>query len=366
MRPVTESPVIDGLKVRACTIPTDAPESDGTLEWDATTVVYVEAMSEGVTGLGWSYCPAVAAGLIEDKLADLVIGRPAFDRGAAFMAMSAAVRNAGSQGIAACAISAVDVALWDLAARLAGLPLADLIGRCRDGIAVYGSGGFTSYSDERLTCQLGSWADAGLGMVKMKVGRDAERDPARVRTARAAIGSDVEIFVDANGAWTAKQALHMARDFAADGVAWLEEPVTSDDIDGLRLVREQGPPGMAVAAGEYGFGPDHFRRLLEAGAIDILQADATRCGGITGFLQTAALADAFHVPLSAHCAPALHLHPCCAVRAAVHMEYFHDHVRIESELLEGTAPLGSGRLTLRDAPGHGLALRYAAAEHFAV
>jgi L-alanine-DL-glutamate epimerase-like enolase superfamily enzyme len=358
-------PGIDRLEVRACTVPTDAPESDGTLAWSTTTVVFVELKAEGVTGLGWSYCPAAAAALIEGNLAELIRGRPAFDTGAAFAAMRSAVRNAGSRGIAAAAISAVDVALWDLKARLLEIPLCDLIGRCRDGIAIYGSGGFTSYSDVRLAEQLAGWAGEGLTMVKMKVGRDTGRDPERVRCARAAIGAEVALFVDANGAWTAKQALDMARRFAEEGVSWLEEPVTSDDLDGLRLVREQGPAGISVTAGEYGFGFDHFRRLLEARAVDVLQVDATRCGGITGFLSAAALAEAFHVPLSSHCAPALHLHPCCAVRPAVHMEYFHDHVRIELELLEGGVRQRSGRLFPDNTPGHGLKLLHRAAERFA-
>lgn len=349
-------PRIERLHVHAATFPTDAPESDGTLEWSSTTMVLVEARAGGETGLGWSYCAGAAATYVTEVLRDLVVGLPAFDIGACHHAMRVASRNAGTRGVVATAISAVDVALWDLKARLLGLPLCDLIGRCRDAIPIYGSGGFTSYADDRLAEQLGGWAAEGLGMVKMKVGREAARDQDRVRVAREAIGPGVELFVDANGAWTAKQALAMAREFERQDVRWFEEPVTSDDLDGLRLMRARGPAGMAIAAGEYGFGLDYFRRTLAAGAVDVIQADATRCGGITGFLAVAALAEAHHVPLSSHCAPALHLHPCCAVQPAIHMEYFHDHVRIENEVFEGVVQPDAGSLRPAEAPGHGLRL----------
>jgi L-alanine-DL-glutamate epimerase-like enolase superfamily enzyme len=272
---------------------------------------------------------------------------------AAFDALVAAVRNMGPWGLAMYAVSAVDIALWDLKAKRLGVALSTLLGRRRDHVPVYGSGGFCSYSDAQLSAQLSGWAE--FGRVKMKVGRDAADDPRRVAVARAAIGPDVELMVDANGAWDAAQAIAMAERFAEYDVRWFEEPVSSDDLDGLRRVRARVPTGMAVAAGEYATDPYTFARL--ARVVDVLQADVTRCGGITGFLRSGAE--------SAHCAPNLSAHVMTAVERARHIEYFHDHVRIERMLFDGALEVVDGALRPDpDRPGHGLSLRVKAAEAF--
>jgi L-alanine-DL-glutamate epimerase-like enolase superfamily enzyme len=234
-------------------------------------------------------------------------------------------------------------------------------------VPVYGSGGFASYTLDQLRRQLSGWVEAGIHQVKMKVGRDAVADPERVRAARAAIGSEPEFFVDANGAYRRKQALALAETFASERVSWFEEPVSSDDLEGLRLLRDRAPSGMEISAGEYGYDPWYFRRMLEAGAVDVLQADATRCLGITGFLRAAALAEAHHVPLSAHTAPALHLHPGCALAIVRNLEWFHDHVRIERMLFDGFVEPADGTLAPRlDRPGLGLELRRPDAERYAI
>jgi L-alanine-DL-glutamate epimerase-like enolase superfamily enzyme len=294
-----------------------------------------------------------------------VDGGDALDTSAAWSEMVGAVRNLGRPGIAATAISAVDNGLWDLKARLLGVSLASLLGRARDAIPGYGSGGFCSYSDERLARQLGGWAADGFRFVKMKVGREPSGDPHRVDVARAAIGDDVALFVDANGAFDRNRGLAFAEVFAERGVTWFEEPVSSDDVDGLRLLRDRSPAGMAIAAGEYGWDQFHFRRLLEAGAVDVLQADATRCLGTTGFLMAAALCEAHGTPLSAHCAPALHVPLTCAARPAVHLEWFHDHARIEQLLFDGAPEPHAGLLSPDlSRPGLGLELRRPDAEPY--
>jgi L-alanine-DL-glutamate epimerase-like enolase superfamily enzyme len=191
------------------------------------------------------------------------------------------VRNLGWRGVAATAISALDIALWDLKARLLGVPLVTLFGAARESVAVYGSGGFTSYDLDRLRGQLGGWVEEGCRSVKMKIGAEPERDLVRIEAARAAIGG-AELMIDANGALERKAALDVAERAAGLGVTWFEEPVSSDDLPGLRLLRDRGPGGMEIAAGEYGYEPFYFRRLLDAGAVDVLQADATRCCGYTG------------------------------------------------------------------------------------
>jgi L-alanine-DL-glutamate epimerase-like enolase superfamily enzyme len=349
---------IDRVDVAAYKVPTDAPESDGTLEWRTTTAVVVHVHAGGERGLGYSYADAAAAHVIDGVLAGAVRGRDPMAIPEIWTAMVGAVRNAGRPGIASTAIAAVDVALWDLKARLLGIPLAALLGPARRGVPVYGSGGFTSYSDERLRRQVGDWARAGMRRVKMKVGRVPEEDPARVRAAREAIGGGVELFVDANGAYTRKQALALAERFAEYGVTWFEEPVSSDDLEGLRLLRDRAPAGMAIAAGEYGYDLAYFRRMLEGGTVDVLQADATRCAGITGFLHVEALCAARSLPLSAHTAPSVHLHAGCALPALIHLEYFHDHARLEQLLFDGAVRPANGVLSPDwSRPGLGLELK---------
>jgi L-alanine-DL-glutamate epimerase-like enolase superfamily enzyme len=353
------------VDVHACTIPTDGPESDGTLEWDSTSIVIVEVHAGGVIGIGYTYCDAAAAVLVHSTLEDVVRGRDALDVRAAWLALGARVRNAGRPGIAFCAVSALDQALWDLKARLLGAPLVELLGAAHDGVPIYGSGGFCSYSDARLQEQLGDWAAAGIPRVKMKLGREPERDPARLDSARAAIGDDVELFVDANGAFTPKLALAWAERLALEwNVSWFEEPVSSADLDGLRLVREHGPAGLEIAAGEYAYVPADFRNLI--GCVDCLQADVTRCGGITGLLSASGLANAYGIDLSAHCAPAASTHAFCAVERRRHVEYFHDHVRIESLLFDGVPVPDGGTLRPdRSRVGNGLELKRTELERWA-
>jgi L-alanine-DL-glutamate epimerase-like enolase superfamily enzyme len=358
---------IERIAAHAYRIPTDAPEADGTIAWDATTLIVAEASAGGETGLGYTYSGAGVAGLIDEVLAPVVAGKDAFAVPACFEAMVKAVRNLGWRGLCASAISAVDVGLWDLKARLLGVSLADLFGLARESVPIYGSGGFTCYSDDRLREQLSGWVERdGCRFVKMKIGAEPERDFGRVRAAREAIGS-AELFIDANGAYSRKQALAFAERAADLGVSWFEEPVSSDDLDGLRLMRDRAPATIDIAAGEYGYEPFYFRRMLEAGAVDVLQADATRCCGYTGFLRAAALADAHAVPLSAHTAPALHLPVCCAAPRLVHIEWFHDHARIEAMLFEGApAPRDGAIRPDRSRPGHGLFFKRADAERFAI
>lgn len=357
------APSIDSIAVSAYTVPTDFPESDGTLEWNKTTVVIVEAHANGVTGIGYSYANLCTAQLINEVLRHCVEGRDPMDVPASWDAMVHAVRNLGRPGISSMAIAAVDIALWDLKARLLNLPLVKLLGVAQESIAVYGSGGFTSYSIDQLQHQLSDWVASGIRMVKIKIGRNSDEDPHRVHSAREAIGKDAELFIDANGAYTRKQALRLAHRFAEEDVRWFEEPVNSDDLEGLRLIRDRAPVGMDIAAGEYGYDANYFRHLLEAGAVDVLQADATRCAGITGFMQAGALCLARSLPLSAHTAPSVHMHVCCALPAAVHLEYFHDHVRIERMFFDGAREPRSGALTPDlSRPGLGIDLRRADAE----
>jgi L-alanine-DL-glutamate epimerase-like enolase superfamily enzyme len=358
---------IEEIRVRAYTIPTEAPESDGTFQWDSTTMILVTARAGGEEGLGYSYASTATARLIQERFTALVAGMNVMNLPAIYQAMVHDLRNIGRPGIDAMAIAAVDSALWDLKARIVGLPLVALLGAAHEEMAIYGSGGFTSYSIEELEDQLGGWAEQGFSMVKMKVGRDPEADVERVEAAREAIGEAVELFVDGNGAYGRKAALAYAGVFADYGVTWFEEPVSSDDLDGLRLLRDEGPAGMEIVAGEYGYDLWYFQRMLNAGAVDVLMPDVTRCNGITGFLQAGHLCDAYQIPLSSHCAPALSLHPCCALSRARHIEYFYDHARIEQIFFDGAPRPFKGALHPDlSQPGLGLTLKANDVEKYAV
>jgi L-alanine-DL-glutamate epimerase-like enolase superfamily enzyme len=352
---------VERVHATAYTIPTDAPESDGTLEWDSTTIVVVEVEAGGERGLGYTYGPSALCTFISDELAEVVAGADALAPNRTWVQMGRHIRNAGRPGLGFAAVAAVDTALWDVKARLLELPLASLLGAVREDVPLYGSGGFTSYSDARLEEQLGGWADDGFRFVKMKVGRDRDRDLERVQVARSAIG-DAELFVDANGALARKEALRFAHACAEQhGVTYFEEPVSSDDREGLRLLRDRAP--QAIAAGEYAYTLADFARLVDV--VDVLQADVTRCGGITGFLQAAALAHAHQVEFSAHTAPALHAHVCCAVQPFAHLEWFHDHVRIEAMLFDGVLEPVDGSLHPdQTRPGNGLELKRVEAERW--
>lgn len=362
---------VDGITVHAFTVPTDGPdgaEEDGTLRWESTTMVLVEARAGGRTGIGYTYGATAVATLIESTFAPLVRGADALAPAATWHRMFAAIRNAGRPGVGAMAVSAVDIALWDLKARLLDRPLFQVLPSFHDRVPVYGSGGFTNYPLDRLAGQLAGWVEQGVPRVKLKISRSPDDDPRRLTAVREAIGPEPDLFVDSNGALTRKAALYWARRLADEwDVRWFEEPVGSDDTEGLRLVREHGPGRLEVAAGEYGFVLKDFADLLDGPSVDCLQADVTRCGGVTGLLQVAGLSAARQTGLSAHCAPAVSAHAFCAVERLRHLEYFHDHVRFEDMVFDGTlGPEGGALRPDPDRPGLGLDVKWADAAKYRV
>lgn len=352
-------PTIEQLTVDVLRLPTLFPrETDGTAEWRDTTMVLVELRTGGAIGIGYSYVDAAAALVIRDLLEQHVLDADAFATTAIHIAMVRAVRNHGQRGIAACAISAVDVALWDLRARLLGVSVAALAGAARTRVPVYASGGFTSTPPGELAREIESYVEAGHRRIKIKIDNDAELALERVRFVRSIAGPDVELMVDANGACSTKQAIALAAQLEHAGVVYFEEPVSSDQLEELRLIRAHTT--LSIAAGEYGYDVAYFRRMLEASAVDILQADATRCLGITGFLQADTVCDAFGTPLSAHCAPSIHAQAAAASRRLAHVEHFFDHVRFEARVFDGTPPVRDGALVIDPTrPGLGLELRSA-------
>ena len=359
---------VTDVRASAYRVPTvGGPESDGTIVWDSTTLVLVEIDAGSECGIGFSYTDRTACGIVLEVLRDAVVDHDVARHGEIWTEMGARVRNLGRGGIASTAISAVDVALWDLRGKLLGAPVASLLGAARDAVPIYGSGGFTSYGLPQLRSQLSGWVEDGIPAVKMKVGREPQRDVERVRAARTAIGSDARLFVDANGAYTPKQALALADGFRAAGVEWFEEPVYHQDLRGLREVRASLPPGMELANGEYGYELHEFMQMIDAGAVDVLQADATRCGGFSGLLAVDGLCQTTFVGLSTHCAPYLHLHAAAAAKTLRHMEYFFDHARIERKFFDGASAPRAGTIAIDwKRPGIGLEFKRADAQPFAL
>ncbi len=365
---ILAGPPVTEISAAAYVIPTDSPEADGTLSWDSTGLIVVTATAGGQQGLGWSYGSPVSAHLVNDLLAGLVRGTSALDTAAASTAMNRAVRNLGREGVASIAISAADIALWDLKARLLALPLAGLLGQDRPNVPVYGSGGFTCYDEQQTRDQLSGWVEGNkIPRVKIKIGEswgtNERRDRARVALARQIIGDETELFVDANGAYGTGQAVRAGHWLADYGVTWFEEPVSSQDLTGLAAIRNQ--IAADVTAGEYSWTLADSARLLQAGAVDCLQLDVTRCGGITGFAAAAGLARAYSMPVSGHCAPNAHAHVASATPNLRHLEYFHDHQRIEGMLFDGALDPAGGVLTPDlDRPGHGLEFKAADAGQY--
>lgn len=361
---------IDMVSVSVYDIPTDQPEADGTLAWNKTTLVVAEVGAAGTTGLGYTYASRASQTLIDDILAGAVLHRSALDVTGAFESMVRAIRNVGRPGVASCAISAVDTAMWDLKGKLLDLPVCRLLGMVHPQVPIYGSGGFTTYDDKATRHQIDKWVQQWqIPRIKIKIGEswghDEARDLARVSLARQVAGSGTELYVDANGGYSRKQAIRMANSMLENGVTWFEEPVSSDDLPGLREVRDH--TAIDVAAGEYGFDLGYFQHMVREQAVDCLQVDVTRCGGITEWLRAAAVAAAAGLQVSGHCAPNLHAHVASAVPNLRHLEYFHDHVRIEDMLFDGALDPTGGEISPdQGRPGLGLALKRADAERFRV
>jgi L-alanine-DL-glutamate epimerase-like enolase superfamily enzyme len=362
--------VVEEVRASAYTVPTDLPEADGTIAWTSTTLVLVQVRCDGVVGTGWTYGSPACVPVVDGLLGPLLRGRGPLDVGAAWLAMVRALRNVGRPGVAGMALSAVDCALWDLKARLLDMPLHRLLGAVHEQVPVYGSGGFTTYDDEQLASQLRHWAhEERIPRVKIKIGESCgaaeSRDLCRARQARDVVGPGVQLFVDANGGYSVGQAARVAAELDELGVTWFEEPVSSDDLEGLRYVRERS--GCDVAAGEYGWDLATLHRMVAAGSVDCLQVDVTRCGGITELLRVAAVAAAHGLEVSGHCAPHEHLAPLAAVPNLRHLEWFHDHVRIERLFFDGTAdPAGGTARPADDRPGTGLTFRDEAAAPYRV
>jgi L-alanine-DL-glutamate epimerase-like enolase superfamily enzyme len=366
LRTASTTAPIEEVRSAAYRIPTPEPEADGTLSWSATTMVVVQVRCGEVDGLGWTYADAACVDLIHGILADAVRGHEVLDVPARWHTMQRAIRNLGRPGVVSCALSAMDTALWDAAARIHGLPVSRLLGRVHDDVALYASGGFTTESEARLSEWLEKWVHSrGVPRVKIKIGESwgtaLSRDLARIERTRQAVGAETEVYVDANGGYSVGQAVRIGARLADHDVTWFEEPVSSDDLDGLRTVRHAVTAD--VTAGEYGYDLAYFAHMIDSEAVDCVQVDVTRCGGYTEWARIAALATAHNLAVSAHCAPNLSVHAAMTTPNFRHIEWFADHDRIESAFFDGALEPSGGRVGADlSAPGHGMTFNHEAAQ----
>ena len=267
---------------------------------------------EGHEGLGLGVVPS-SRELIETTLKPLLIGQDPLQHEKLWEDMFWAIRGYGRKGMAFCALSAIDIGLWDLKGKIFNAPLYKLIGHYTETVPVYGSGGWTHFTEAELVREQAGFVERGFPRVKLKVGKDFGKaeaeDVRRLAAVRKALGDDVEIFIDANGGYYARQAIVMARRFEGYNVGWFEEPTHADDIAGLAEVARAGI--IPVATGEHEYTKYGFKDLIAAGGVDIVQPDVARIGGITEWLKVAHLAHAFNLPVAPHAIAPVHLHLAC-------------------------------------------------------
>ena len=278
---------------------------------------------EGTEGLGIGQASPGVRQVIEAELKEVLIGQNPFDIERLWQDMFWRVRAYGRKGVALCALSAVDIGLWELKAKALGLPLYKLLGPYADSVPIYGSGGWTNLTEEELVAEMAGFVEQRIKRVKMKVGKDFGRsereDLRRVAAVRKAVGNDVALYVDANNGYYPKQAIYMAREFERFQVGWLEEPVLADDIQGLAEVRRA--TSIPVAAGEHEYTKYGFRDLIARGGADIVQPDVRRVGGVTEWMKVAHMAHSFNLPVAPHAAQVVHLHLACATPNLKAVEY---------------------------------------------
>jgi L-alanine-DL-glutamate epimerase-like enolase superfamily enzyme len=309
-------------------------------------------------GLGGSAGAAVKP-YIDAELAPLVVGEDALAPEALWHRMWGPNKPRMRGGLGAWALSAVDIACWDLLGKTAGLPVHRLLGGFREDVPVYGSGGWHSLGDDELVAECQAFAAQGIEAYKYKVG--SPRDRERTALLRREMGDDFILFADANQRFNVTQALDTARMLADHGVAWIEEPVLADSSDDLAEVAAASP--VPVATGENVYFRWGFREICERRAAAYLQPDAGRCGGITEFAKIAHLADAYNLSLSSHLWHELSISLVGASRQGFMVEYAE---LIPPDALTRPFDVRDGHIRVPDIPGHGVELTDEAMTRFAV
>jgi L-alanine-DL-glutamate epimerase-like enolase superfamily enzyme len=321
----------------------------------------------GHLGLGVGVTTSRA--VIHEALKPLLLGQDALAHEKLWEEMFWRVRGFGRKGVAFSAISSIDIALWDLKAKFFGVPLFMLLGPFTATVPIYGSGGWTSFTEDELVREQVGYVERGIPRIKMKVakdfGRAEEEDLRRLAAVRKAVGDDVEIYVDANNGFYAKQAIGFARRMADYDVRWFEEPVLADDIAGLAAIARA--IDIPVATGEHEYTKYGFKALLEAGGADIVQPDVGRVGGVTEWMKVAHLAHAYNLPVAPHAVQLVHLHLACCTPNLKVVEYL--GVSEETDRIfytEFPEPKNGMWSPYPDRPGLGLELDPRAVERYSI
>ncbi|MFW6174336.1 MAG: mandelate racemase/muconate lactonizing enzyme family protein [Chloroflexota bacterium] len=356
----------EGFVIQDATIPTPPPRAPRRSVNGLWAHIKTD---EGEEGLGVGTGHRAIRSVIENNLKDLLIGQDPFNIEKLWNDMFWRVRGYGRKGVAFQAISTLDIGLWDLKAKALGVPLYRLLNPYWERVPVYGSGGWTNYSESELVKEQTGYVERGFPRVKMKVGKDfgqSEReDVTRLEAVRKAVGDDVEIYVDANNGYYAKQAIRMARVFEQYGVAWFEEPVLADDIEGL--ARIAAAIDIPVATGEHEYTKYGFKELVSRGGADIVQPDVGRVGGITEWIKAASLAHAFNLPVAPHAVQLVHLHCSMATPNLKVVEYLGSAEKNDRFFYtEFPEPKDGWWAPYRDRPGLGLELDPAVVKKYRV
>jgi L-talarate/galactarate dehydratase len=313
------------------------------------------ATAQGHQGVGYSYSKR-AGGYGQyahaKELAEDVLGEDPNDIQRIWTKLIWAGASVGRSGLATQAIAAIDIALWDLKAKRAGLPLAKLLGAYRDSVACYNtSGGFLSSSIEEIIENVQASVEQGIGGVKIKVGQpDSRIDLQRVDTVRSALRDDVALMVDANQQWDRVTALRIGRQLEGFQLTWIEEPLDAYDAEGHAMLADK--LDTAIATGEMLTSTAEHRTLIERRSVDFIQPDAARVGGITQFLRIMALGEEAGLKLAPHFAMEIHLH----LSAAYALDAWVEHFDWLEPLFNERLRIADGRMHVPARPGLGFSL----------
>ncbi|BDZ52281.1 racemase [Frondihabitans sucicola] len=353
--PHPTAPAITGLTARPLTRELVRPWGDTVREMHVVEVIVTAA--DGTSGTGFSWTPTIGAtaiiALLENDIRDFVLGRPA-EASTLWPDLWAHLHEAGSGGLTTIAMAGVDLALWDRAATLADRPLADALGRRRESAPVYGSGVNLHYPLDELVAQAQRWVRSGYTGAKIKVGRpDLAEDVDRVAAVREVLGPDRRLMVDANQRWDLPTARRAAAALSPFGIDWLEEPLRADDTWGYANLRAS--IDIPVALGENCHTVHRFRDLIAASAVDVVQPNVVRVGGITPYLAIADLARTHSLTVAPHLLPELSGHLALAAPVETWVEDVEDaSFERLGFLAEPTGvTLAGGRLRVGDRPGLG-------------